>query len=164
MSSRSTSGRAFGNDEWVESFLALNQWARDQVPFPGAAFRQNVDLLIRQNALAKGVIPLGGGDVRLKDIRSPYLNVFCEQDTIVPPRSLEPLTSLVGSADASDLRLQSGHVGLVAGRQAAKVARPAMAERIRRHSDDRLQQDNPDSDGLAPAERGLAGPGTAVTH
>ncbi len=82
----------------------------------------------------------------------------------MPPRSSEPLTSLVGSANASDLRLQSGHVGLMAGRQAAKVARPAMAEWIRRHSDDRLQQDNPDSDGLAPAGRGLAGPGTAVAH
>ena len=59
--------------------------------------------------------------------------------------------------DASDLRLQSGHVGLVAGRHAAKVARPAMAEWIRRHSDGRLKQANPDSDGLAPAGRGLAG-------
>ncbi|MEA2384535.1 MAG: poly[(R)-3-hydroxyalkanoate] polymerase subunit PhaC [Solirubrobacteraceae bacterium] len=124
------------NDEFVEGFLAMNQWARDQVPFPGAAFRQTVQILIRENALMKGVIPFGRGEVRLKDITVPYLNVFAEQDGIVPASSSEPITKLVGSDDASDLRLQSGHVGFVAGRQAAKVARPKIADWIRRHSDE----------------------------
>jgi len=107
------------------------------VPFPGAAFRQTVDVLIRRNALASGVIPFGRGEVRLKDIRRPFLNVFCEQDTIVPAAASEPLMALVGSRDSSELRLRSGHVGLIAGRQAAKVARPAIADWIRRHSLDR---------------------------
>jgi polyhydroxyalkanoate synthase len=124
------------NDEFVEGFLAMNTWARDQVPFPGAAFRQTVQILIRENALIKGVIPFGRGEVRLKDITVPYLNVFAEQDTIVPSSSSEPITRLVGSEDASELRLQSGHVGFVAGRQAAKVARPQIADWIRRHSDE----------------------------
>ena len=123
------------NDAWVEGFLAMNQWARDQVAFPGAAFRQTVQVLIRDNALARGVIPFGRGEARLADIRCPFLNVFCAQDTIVPAASSEPLTALVGSDDATELRLQSGHVGLVAGRQAAKVARPQIADWIRRHSD-----------------------------
>jgi polyhydroxyalkanoate synthase len=122
------------NDAWLEGFLAMNRWARDQVAFPGAAFRQTVNVLIRDNALARGVVPLGRGEVRLLDIRCPYLNVLCEHDTIVPARSSEPLTALVGSDDAQELRLQSGHVGLVAGRQAAKVARPQIADWIRRHS------------------------------
>jgi polyhydroxyalkanoate synthase len=124
------------NDQFVEGFLAMNQWARDQVPFPGAAFRQTVQTLIRDNALMKGVIPFGRGDVRLKDITVPYLNVFAEQDTIVPAEASEPITNLVGSEDASELRLQSGHVGFVAGRQAAKVARPQIADWIRRNSDE----------------------------
>jgi len=124
------------NDQFVEGFVAMNQWARDQVPFPGAAFRQTVQILIRDNALMKGVIPFGRGEVRLKDITVPYLNVFAEQDGIVPAASSEPITDLVGSEDASELRLQSGHVGFVAGRQAAKVARPQIADWIRRHSDE----------------------------
>jgi hypothetical protein len=41
---------------------------------------------------------------------------------IVPAPSSEPLVGLVGSPDARELRLQSGHVGRVAGRSAAKVA------------------------------------------
>jgi polyhydroxyalkanoate synthase len=124
------------NDQFVEGFVAMNRWARDQVPVPGAAFRQTVEVLIRQNALASGVVPFGRGEVRLSEIRCPYLNVFCLQDGIVPPRASEPLTGLVGSEDASELRLQSGHVGLVAGRQAAKVARPQIAEWLRRHSEE----------------------------
>jgi polyhydroxyalkanoate synthase subunit PhaC len=125
------------NDQWVEGFLAMNRWARDQVPFPGAAFRQTVDVLIRQNALLEGVIPFGRGEVRLDDITCPFLNVYCEQDTIVPAPSSEPLVGLVGSPDARELRLQSGHVGLVAGRSAAKVARPQIAEWIAGHSEQR---------------------------
>jgi polyhydroxyalkanoate synthase len=125
------------NDEFVEGFLAMNQWARDQVPFPGAAFRQTVQILIRQNALMRGVIPFGRREIRLADITVPYLNAFAEQDTIVPAAASEPITALVGSRDATDLRLQSGHVGFVAGRQAAKVARPQIADWIRRHSDER---------------------------
>jgi polyhydroxyalkanoate synthase len=124
------------NDEFVEGFLAISQWARDQVPFPGAAFRQTVSLLIRQNALLAGVIPLGRREARLKDIRCPFLNAFAEQDGITPAASSEPLTQLVGSEDASELRLRSGHIGFVAGRQAAKVARPQIADWIRRHSDE----------------------------
>jgi polyhydroxyalkanoate synthase subunit PhaC len=125
------------NEEFVAGFLAMNRWARDQVPFPGAAFRQTVQTLIRDNALMRGAIPFGRGEVRLEDITMPYLNVFAEQDGIVPAAASEPITTLVGSADASELRLQSGHVGFVAGRQAAKVARPQIADWIRRHSDER---------------------------
>ena len=106
------------------------------MPFPGAAFRQTVNLLIRQNSLLDGVIPLGRRKARLKDIRCPFLNAFAEQDGITPAASSEPLTQLVGSEDASELRLHSGHIGFVAGRQAAKVARPQIAEWIRCRSDE----------------------------
>jgi polyhydroxyalkanoate synthase subunit PhaC len=122
--------------EFVEGFLAINQWARDQVPFPGAAFRQTVHLLIRQNSLLDGVIPLGSRKARLKDIRCPFLNAFAEQDGITPAASSEPLTQLVGSEDASELRLHSGHIGFIAGRQAAKIARPQIADWIRGRSDE----------------------------
>jgi poly[(R)-3-hydroxyalkanoate] polymerase subunit PhaC len=124
------------NDEFVQSFLAMGNWARDQVPFPGELFRQTVDVLICENALLEGVIPYGRSEVRLDDVRCPFLNAFAEKDTITPARSSEPLTDLVGSDDAAELRLQSGHVGFVAGRQAAKVARPQIADWLRNHSDE----------------------------
>jgi polyhydroxyalkanoate synthase subunit PhaC len=120
--------------ERAENFLALYGWTRDQIPFPGALFRQTVDLLVRDNALASGELPFAGGTARLRDIKRPFLNIFCEQDTIVPAPSAEPICGLVGSRDAGELRLETGHVGLVAGRYAEEVARPAIADWIRRHS------------------------------
>lgn len=124
------------NEEFVEGFLAIAIWARDQVPFPGGVFRQTVDRLIRQNALLSGVVPHGRSEVRLADIRCPFLNAYAEQDTITPAASSAPLTGLVGSADASELRLTSGHIGFVAGRQAAKVARPQIRDWLASHSDE----------------------------
>ena len=125
------------NDEFVEGFLAISTWARDQVPLPGGVFRQTVDVLIRQNALLGGVVPFGRGEIRLKDITCPFLNALAEQDTITPVASSEPLTRLVGSEDTSELRLSSGHIGFAAGHQAAKVAHPQIADWLRSHSDGR---------------------------
>jgi polyhydroxyalkanoate synthase subunit PhaC len=81
-----------------------------------------VSLLIRQNGLFAGVIPLGRTEVRLKDISCPLLNAFAEQDGITPAASSEPLARLVGSEDASELRPRSGPIGFIAGRQAARIA------------------------------------------
>ena len=47
------------NDEFVEGFQAMAQWSRDHVPFPGAAFRELVEELIRKNALMTRVDALG---------------------------------------------------------------------------------------------------------
>jgi poly[(R)-3-hydroxyalkanoate] polymerase subunit PhaC len=124
------------NDDFVEGFLAIATWARDQVPFPGGAFRQTVDRLIRQNGLCEGVIPHGRGEVRLSDITCPFLNAYAEQDTITPAASSEPLAGLVGSKDAGELRLESGHIGFVVGGQAAKVARPQIRDWLAGHSEE----------------------------
>jgi len=42
---------------------------------------------------------------------------------------------LVGSSEAEELRLAAGHVGLVAGRAAAKVTLPGIAGWIADHSE-----------------------------
>jgi polyhydroxyalkanoate synthase len=123
------------NDQWLTGFIAMNKWARDQAPLPGAVFRQIVERLVRDNSLAEGRVALGKREVSLGDIECPFLNVYCKRDEIVPPRSAAPLTGLVGSKDVTELCLDSGHVGLVAGRQAAKVARPQIADWIRAHSE-----------------------------
>lgn len=116
------------NDQFVEGFQAMGQWLRDQTPFPGACARQSVDLLLRRNVLMSGEIPLGGRRVRLADITCPLLNVMAEHDHLVPPEASEPLTELVGSDDATDLRIPAGHIGLAAGRDAARITVPRIVE------------------------------------
>jgi polyhydroxyalkanoate synthase len=116
------------NDDFMDSYQSLGQWLRDQVPFPGACARQSVDLLLRQNLLTTGEVPLGGREVRLADISIPVLNVMAEHDHMVPPVASEPLNDLVGSDDVQQLRVQGGHVGLIVGRDAGRTTLPGIID------------------------------------
>jgi polyhydroxyalkanoate synthase len=123
------------NDKFLEGYMAINTWAKDQIPFPGALCRQVVRSLIRDNALVKGEMPLNGRTVSLASIACPYLNVAAEKDNIVPIASVEPLADLVGSQDAETLRLPTGHIGYVVGRAASQRTIPAIIDWIVRRSE-----------------------------
>jgi polyhydroxyalkanoate synthase len=112
------------NDQYMEGYQAMGQWTRDHVPFPGAAFRQTVERLVRGNELME--MDLGAIDM-------PVLNVMAERDHIVPLASAEPLARVIPQTE--ELRLAAGHVGLVAGRAAAKVTLPGISGWIAEHSE-----------------------------
>ena len=117
------------NDQYMEGYQAMGRWVNDHVPFPGAAARQSLDMLMRRNAfMAEGELRLDNQAISLEDIDCSVLNVVAEKDHICPVAAAEPLVHLVGSDDAHELRLDAGHVGLVAGRQAAKVTLPRIIE------------------------------------
>jgi polyhydroxyalkanoate synthase len=116
------------NDEFVDGYQAMAGWIRDQTPMPGALASQMVGLLLRQNILTTGQIPLGGRNVRLSDITCPVLNVMAEHDHMVPPAASEGLRDLVGSSDFTELRIPAGHIGLVAGRDAKRNTIPSVIE------------------------------------
>ena len=124
------------NDDFVDGYQAMGQWTRDHVPFPGAAFRDTVEGLLRSNGLMEGTLRLAGRDVDLAQITCPVLNVMAEKDHIVPVAAAAPLTGLLtGAPETEDLRLPAGHVGLVASRTASKVTLPQIAAWIEAHSD-----------------------------
>ena len=122
------------NDEYVAAYQAMTGWSDDHVPFPGAAARQLVQMLIRDNGLATDRLSLGGDPVHLRDITAPFLTVRANRDHIVPPEATEALIDLVGSPDKHELRLDAGHMGLVVGRTAAKTTVPVIVEFIRERS------------------------------
>jgi polyhydroxyalkanoate synthase len=124
------------NDEFVEGFQAMATWSRDHVPFPGAAFRQLVELLVRQNILMTGSIPLGGRQVDLVNAQGNVLNAMAERDNVVPPPAVEPVMTLVGDpARREELRLPGGHVTFGTGRSAFKHTLPKLTGWIIDHSD-----------------------------
>jgi polyhydroxyalkanoate synthase len=125
------------DDDYLAAHQIMTQWSRDHIPFPGACFRQVTDLLTRQNLLKTGRLPLGGRTVDLADITVPFLNIVGEKDHIVPPAANGDLTHLVGSADAQELLLPAGHVGLVVGRSAHRRHLPAMAQWLEARSEER---------------------------
>ena len=129
------------NDDFMEGFQAFGQWTRDHIPFAGAAAKQSVELLIRDNGLMQGRLPFGGREIDLAAITCPTLNIVAERDHITPIESAEPLPGLLtGSEEAEELRLAAGHVGLVASRKAATTTIPAIMDWIAAHSEDLEEQ------------------------
>src|SRR3954471_20906503 len=132
------------NDEFVEGFQAMAMWSGDHVPFPGAAFREIVELLVRDNALMTGRLRVGGRVVDLADARGDVLVAMAERDNVVPGSAAEPALELVGAAEGRhELRLPGGHVTFGAGRSAFRHTAPRLTEWITAHSDERPDTEEP---------------------
>ena len=117
---------SLGHPERLEAHEALLRWSTGHIPFPGAAFRQMVDLFITDDSLVRGQVPLGARVVDLADITVPVLSITGKRDKLVPAASSAPL-SLPGAA-LEHLELDAGHAGLIVGRRAHKEMIPAMLE------------------------------------
>ncbi len=123
------------SDEYVAAYQAMTSWSDDHIPFPGAAARQTVDMLVRDNGLLTDRLVVGGDRVHLRDITVPFLTVLACRDHIVPEDAAGPLIDLVGSSDRHELRLDAGHIGLVVGRTAARTTIPTIIDFLRRRSE-----------------------------
>jgi polyhydroxyalkanoate synthase len=126
------------NDEFVKGFQAMNQWTRDQVPFPGAAFRQTVEDLIRRNALMTGSWRLGGREIQLTNTDATVVNVMAAKDNVVPRAASEPAGALIGRPDRrEEMVMEGGHVTFGTGRSAFKHTLPRLVEWLAAHGNAR---------------------------
>jgi polyhydroxyalkanoate synthase len=123
------------NDEYVESHQAMARWAREHVPFPGAAVRQVSDRWLRQNGWIEGTLRLAGKPVDLTQVTCPMLSVIATRDDIVPPQAARPIGDLVGSEEFELLEIEAGHAGLTTSRRASTTTMPAVQEWLTRHND-----------------------------
>jgi pimeloyl-ACP methyl ester carboxylesterase len=71
----------------VIDFLRMEKWIFDSPDQCGEAFRQWVKDFHQGNKLVKGELVLGGRRVDLRRITMPVLNVYGEQDDIIPPET-----------------------------------------------------------------------------
>lgn len=122
------------NDKVVDSWHAMNTWVSDAIPLAGAAYRQFILDFYRGNKLVKGTLSVRGERVNLSQIRASLLNVIGEDDHITPPCQSERILEMVGSTDKELLRLPGGHIGLMAGSAAYKVAWPRIDAWLSRRS------------------------------
>jgi len=126
------------DDEFVRGFRAMAQWSRDQVPFPGTAFREVVEHLVRGNALMDGSLRVGGRRIDFATTPATVLTAMAEGDTVVPRAASEPGALLVGHPERREqLVLPGGHVTFGAGRSALRHSLPSLADWITAHSEER---------------------------
>lgn len=110
----------------MDTWLAMNKWVNDGVPFPGEAFRQWIREFYQQNKLVKGAIKLRGRRVDLANITCPLLSIAGKKDHICTLPQAEAIMNLVSSKDKEFYTLDAGHVGLLTGSDAKRGLWPKL--------------------------------------
>jgi len=106
----------------VENFLRMEKWIFDSPDQAGEAFRQFIKDFYQANKLVTGGLTIGDKSVSLKNVSMPVLNIFAEQDHLVPPSASRPLRDLAGTEDYTELAFKGGHIGIyVSGRAQREV-------------------------------------------
>jgi len=119
--------RRIDDPDFVTTFLAMERWASDNVPFPGEVYRQYIKDCYQENNFCHGRMVVGGERVDLGKIACPVLSVIADNDTIAPPKSSEALDRLVSSTDKETLRFPVGHIGLSSSSKGPKHIWPKIA-------------------------------------
>src|SRR5438876_9157966 len=83
----------------IHNFLRMEKWIFDSPDQAGEAFRQFIKDFYQGNKLVKGGLKIGDRDVDLGDVKMPVLNIFAEQDHLVPPSASRVLGDHVGTKD-----------------------------------------------------------------
>ena len=100
------------NEEKLLNFLRMEEWIFDSPDQAGEAFRQFVKDFYQGNKLIKGEVRIGTKPVDLSTIRAPVLNVYAEQDHLVPPASSIALERHIGTTDYTVRSFPVGHIGM----------------------------------------------------
>lgn len=109
-----------------DAFLALEEWAGDNIPFPAEAYRRYIREMYQENQLVAGTHRANGKAALLGAIRCPTLVITASRDAICPPAAATALLAHVGATDTSAIEVAGGHVGAVVGSRAAKDMYPAL--------------------------------------
>jgi polyhydroxyalkanoate synthase len=117
--------------EEIENFLRMEKWIFDSPDQAGEAFRQFIKDFYQGNKLVKGGLEIGGRAVDLKTIRQPVLNIFAEQDHLVPPAASRALRGVVGSKDYSEIAFKGGHIGIYVSGRSQREVPPAIHDWLR---------------------------------
>ncbi|HRS83196.1 MAG TPA: hypothetical protein P5238_06915, partial [Smithellaceae bacterium] len=128
------------NRDFVENFVRMERWIFDSPDVPGETFRQFVEDGYKNNLLIQSKMRVGGTRVDLKKITMPLLNFFGEYDHLVPPEACNQLTGAVGSTDAVDVCLETGHIGIYVSSRFQRQFAPRIVQWLKqRDTEDRVE-------------------------
>ncbi len=112
----------------LEDFLRMEKWIFDSPDLAGEAFREFVKQFYQDNGLMHGRIRIGDEAVDLTRLRMPVLNIYAEQDHLVPPDASRALRGQVGTADYTELGFRGGHIGIYVSARAQREVPSAIHE------------------------------------
>lgn len=116
-----------GDETKLLNFLRMEKWIFDSPDQAGEAWRHFVKDFYQGNKLIKGEVEIGGRRVDLEQITMPVLNLYAEQDHLVPPSSSLALTHFVGAKDYTVHGFPTGHIGMYVSGKVQKDLPPLIA-------------------------------------
>jgi polyhydroxyalkanoate synthase subunit PhaC len=111
----------------LENFLRMEKWIFDSPDQAGEAYRQFMKDFYQGNKLIRGEVELGGRRVSLGELKMPILNIYAEQDHLVPPASSRALRKFVGTKDYTERSFPVGHIGMYVSGKVQKDLPPLIA-------------------------------------
>jgi polyhydroxyalkanoate synthase len=123
----------FTDPEYRDAFSALETWASDNIPFPGAAYVTYIEELYQKNSLVAGDHWVKGQRVDLANITAPTMAITAERDAICPPAAAIALLEKVSATEKKHLSVPGGHVGAVVGSKAGTHLYPAIASWLKEY-------------------------------
>lgn len=118
----------------IENFLRMEKWIFDSPDQVGETFRQFIKDFYQGNKLVKAEVEIGGQQVDLANIDMPVLNIFAEQDHLVPPSASRVLGEYIGTDDYTPLAFRGGHIGIYVSGRAQREVPPAIHDWLRERS------------------------------
>jgi polyhydroxyalkanoate synthase len=119
------------NPKELENFLRMERWIFDSPDQAGEAFREFIKDFYQGNKLVNGTLTIGGKPVDLGMITQPVLNIFAEQDHLVPPAASRALAGKVGTTDYTELAFKGGHIGIYVSGRAQREVPPSIHQWLR---------------------------------
>jgi polyhydroxyalkanoate synthase len=110
------------------NFLRMEKWIFDSPDQAGETFRQFLKDFYQDNKLVKGEFELAGQRVDLKNITMPVLNLYAEEDHLVPPASSIALEQYVGTEDYTVRSFPVGHIGMYVSGKVQNDLPPTIAK------------------------------------
>jgi polyhydroxyalkanoate synthase len=122
------------NPQQIHNFMYMEKWIFDSPDQAGEAYRQFVNDFYKYNRLIKAEVVLGGETVDLKNITCPVLNIFAQDDHLVPPSASKPLRKYVGTDDYTELSFKGGHIGIYVSSSAQREVPPSIGKWLNERS------------------------------
>ncbi|MBD1835006.1 class III poly(R)-hydroxyalkanoic acid synthase subunit PhaC [Cyanobacteria bacterium FACHB-472] len=116
------------SEDKLLNFLRMEKWIFDSPDQAGEAYRQFMKDFYQGNKLIKGEVEIGDKRVNLENIRIPILNIYAEQDHLVPPASSLALEKYIGSEDYTVRSFPVGHIGMYVSSKVQRDLPPTIVD------------------------------------
>lgn len=98
--------------ENLNTFIRMERWLSNGPDLAGKAAHEFMTAFYQNNDLHNKALMIGNELVLLETIRCPVLNLYANQDHIVPPSSAQALGQHINPKLYEELELTGGHIGV----------------------------------------------------